>query len=74
MVLWWRRPDLLLQATGTKTWEIRANSPRGRQWLFDVNANGAPVESITLQHDAALEVVFRAIRDGLIVCSSDPKR
>lgn len=68
MVLWWKRPDLMLHPSGAKTWEVRANSLRGRQWLgMELHDGGA----VTLPHDAALEVVFRAVRDGLIVCS-DP--
>jgi hypothetical protein len=69
MVLWWKRPDILLHASGVKTWELRANSPRGRAWMnFDTHEGG---DIIILPHDAAIEVVFRAVRDGLIVCS-DP--
>lgn len=68
-ILWWKRPDMMLHPSGEKTWEIRAISPRGRQWL---NIEGDNGDSIIMGHDAALEVVFRAIRDGLIVCS-DPK-
>jgi hypothetical protein len=69
MVLWWKRPDLMLHPSGVKTWEVRANSPRGRAWLHHELHEQADI--VICPHDAALEVVFRAVRDGLIVCS-DP--
>lgn len=67
-ILWWRRPDLILHPAGFETWELRATSPRGTDWLHvELNDGGI----VVLHHDAALEIVFRAIRAGLVVCS-DP--
>lgn len=68
MVLWWKRPDIMLQPDGRLTWELRANSPRGRAWMHKELHEQADI--IILPHDSALELAFRAIRDGLIVCSN----
>lgn len=67
-ILWWRRPDMTIHPAGVMTWEVQATSPRGREWLHKELGGGA----VILHHDAALELCFKAIRAGLIVCS-DPK-
>jgi hypothetical protein len=66
-LLWWRRPDLILHPAGYRTWEIRANSAKGMEWLHTELKNGAIV---ILGHDSALEMCFKAIRAGLVVCSN----
>jgi hypothetical protein len=67
-LLWWRRPDITVHPAGYRTWEVRAISRRGKDWLHVELGNGA---AVILDHHAALEICFKAIRDGLIVCS-DP--
>lgn len=69
-LLWWRRPDLILSPAGVKTWEIRSTSPRGREWMHTELGDGAHV---VLGHDQSVEMMFRAIRDGLVVCSDPVK-
>lgn len=50
------------------TWEVRAVSPRGKDWMHRELGNGG---SVIMDHHAALDLCFKAIRDGYIVCS-DP--
>jgi hypothetical protein len=67
-LLWWRRPDLTIHPAGYMTWEVRSLSPQGRDWLHAELRDGG---AVILGHHEALDLCFKAIRDGLVVCS-DP--
>lgn len=66
--LWNWRPDLTVHPAGHMTWEIRSLSTRGHDWLEKELDNG---DVVLLSHYEALDLCFKAIRDGLRVCS-DP--
>jgi hypothetical protein len=72
ILVWpWRGPDLVIHPAGNKMWEIRSKSRKGRHWMYAELKDG---HMVIMHHDSALEMCFRAIRDGLMVCSEPVER